>query len=92
MINSFRHKGLEKFYLTGKKSGIQPEHARKLKLILAWLDAAQEPRDVNLPGLGLHKLTGRLKNYLAVKVSGNWRVTFRFEGQNVVDVGYLDYH
>ncbi len=92
MIKHFRHNGLKAFYSTGNKSGIQPKHGRRLRLILARLDAVQEPRDMNLPGLGLHKLTGRLKDFWAVEVSGNWRVIFRFKRQDVTDVDYLDYH
>lgn len=92
MIKNFRHKGLEAFYSTGSKAGIQAKHAERLRLILARLDAAREPRDMNLPGLRLHKLTGRLKDFWAVDVSGNWRVIFRFEKKDTSDVNYLDYH
>jgi len=92
MIVRFLHKGLERFYASGTKSGIQPKHAERLRLILARLDTIMEPRDMNLPGLGLHKLTGRLRGFWSVEVSGNWRVIFRFEEDNVTDVDYLDYH
>lgn len=92
MIKNFRHKGLEAFYSRGSKAGIQAKHAERLRLILARLDAAHEPRDMNLPGLRLHKLTGQLKDFWAVDVSGNWRVIFRFEKQDTADVNYLDYH
>ena len=92
MIKCFRHKGLERFYSTGNKSGIEAKHEKRLRLILARLDAAREPRDMNLPGLGLHKLSGRLKNFWAVDVSGNKRVIFRFTQQDATDVDYLDYH
>lgn len=92
MIKTFRHKGIEAFYSTGSRAGIQPKHADRLRLILARLDAASEPRDIKLPGLNLHKLTGRLNGFWAVDVSGNWRVIFRFEKHNIVDVEYLDYH
>ncbi|MBI3813244.1 MAG: type II toxin-antitoxin system RelE/ParE family toxin [Nitrospinae bacterium] len=92
MIKNFRHRELEAFYSSGSKAGIQAKHVERLRLILARLDAAHEPRDMNLPGLRLHKLTGRLKNFWAVDVSGNWRVTFRFEKQDAADVNYLDYH
>lgn len=78
--------------MEGNKSGIQVKHIERLRLILARLDAAKEPRDMDLPGLRLHKLKGRLKNYWSVEVSGNWRVTFKFENQDVVDIDYLDYH
>lgn len=92
MIKRFRHKGLERFYSTGNKSGIEAKHEKRLRLILARLDAAREPRDMNLPGLGLHKLAGRLKDFWAVDVSGNKRVIFRFTQQDAIDVDYLDYH
>ncbi len=92
MIKNFRHKGLEAFYSTGSKAGIQAKHAERLRLILARLDAAHEPRDMNLPGLRLHKLTGRLKDFWAVDVSGNWRIIFSFEKQDAADVNYIDYH
>ena len=92
MIKSFRHKGLKAFYLTGSKAGINAKHSDRLRLILARLDAASEPRDMNLPGLRLHKLSGRLKDFWAVDVSGNRRVIFKFERQDVLDIDYLDYH
>ena len=92
MIKNFRHKGLEAFYSKGSKAGIQAKHAERLRLVLARLDAAGEPRDMNLPGLRLHRLTGHLKSYWAVDISGNWRVIFRFEKQDIIDVDYLDYH
>ena len=92
MIKSFKHKGLEKFFLKGTKAGIKPEHAKRLRLILARLHASKVPKDMQLPGLRLHKLTGDLKGFLAVDVSGNWRIIFGFEEQDVVDVDYSDYH
>jgi proteic killer suppression protein len=92
MINHFRHKGLAGFYETGSKAGIQAKHADRIRLILARLNASHEPRDLNLPGLRLHSLSGEYQGYWAVDVSGNWRIVFRFEGQDVIDVDYLDYH
>jgi toxin HigB-1 len=92
MIESFRHKGLEKFFVSGKTSGIRADHAKKLRLILARLSASQRPGDMALPGLRLHPLKGALKGYFAVDVSGNWRVVFRFNGPDAVDVDYVDYH
>lgn len=83
---------MEAFYFTGSRAGIQPKHADRLRLILARLDAACESRDIDLPGLKLHKLTGRLNGFWAVDVSGNWRVIFRFRKKDIVDVDYLDYH
>ena len=92
MIKSFAHKGLEKFFLTGSKSGIQPAHASKLRLILARLHASESPRDLALPGLRLHQLKGNREGVWAVDVSGNWRITFRFDGVDADVVDYEDYH
>jgi proteic killer suppression protein len=92
MITGFIHKGLERFYSTGKSSGIQASHAKRLRLILTNLDQAESPGDMDLPGLRLHELKGRRKGVWSVSVSGNWRVTFRFLGRNVEVVNYEDYH
>ncbi len=92
MIQSFKHKGLERFFKTGKKSGIQAKHANRLRLILGRLNASTSPVDMDLPGLYLHQLTGDRKETWSVRVSGNWRVTFRFEGVHAEVVDYEDYH
>jgi proteic killer suppression protein len=92
VIQSFRHRGLERFFLTGVKSGIRPEHADRLRLVLGRLAAATVPKDMDLPGLRLHPLKGKLKGRWSVSISGNWRVTFAFSGKDVVDVDYEDYH
>lgn len=92
MIQSFRHAGLEKFFRTGSKAGIQPAHAKKLSLQLATLDEAVEPLDMALVGWNLHELKGNLAGYWSVKVNGNWRMTFRFDEGDAVLVDYQDYH
>jgi len=92
MIKSFKHKGLQEFYETGSKKGIQPDHVAKLARILDRLFASIEPQDMRLPGYKLHKLSGKEKGTWSVWVSGNWRVTFQFEGENAVQVDYTDYH
>jgi proteic killer suppression protein len=92
VIISFRHKGLELFFRTGRKSGIQPQHARKLQLILTLLNRAKGAADVNGPGLFLHALSGKLSGFLSVRVNGNWRVVFRFNETDVELIDYLDYH
>lgn len=92
MIQSFRHGGLERFFTTGAKSGIRPEHANRLRLVLGRLAAATAPKDMDLPGLRLHPLKGKLKGRWSVTISGNWRVTFAFSGKDAIDVGYEDYH
>ena len=92
MIHGFKHKGLAKFFQTGSKSGIQAQHAERLALILGRLSAATSPKDIGLPGLELHPLKGDRKGVWAVKVSGNWRVTFLFVEKDADDVDYEDYH
>ena len=92
MIRGFKHKGLAKFFQTGSKAGIQAQHAERLELVLGRLSAATAPKDMGLPGLGLHSLKGNRKGVWAVTVSGNWRVTFLFVGKDADDVDYEDYH
>lgn len=92
MIQSFKHKGLKRLFENDDGSKIQPEHVRRLKRILASLDVADSPEQLDAPGWDLHKLKGKLKGFYAVRVSGNWRVIFRFEGEDAFDVDYLDYH
>lgn len=91
-IRSFQHKGLERFFSTGSKAGIQASHASKLGRLLSALNEAAAPHDMNLPGWGFHPLTGDMAGQYAVKVNGNWRMTFRFEGTDAILVHYQDYH
>jgi proteic killer suppression protein len=92
VIKSFAHQGLKRFFEAGSKAGIQPKHAARLRLILTVLSVAATPHDMALPGLGLPQLTGELADFWAVIVSGNYRIIFRFEGTDAVDVDYVDYH
>ena len=92
MIDSFRHRGLHKFYATGSKAGIRPDHADRLRLILGRLGAATDPKDMDLSGLRLHPLKGALKGRWSVTVSGNWRFTIAFTGKNAIQVDCEDYH
>lgn len=92
MIEGSRHRDLERFFLAGTKSGIRPEQAERLRLVLGRLAAATSPQDMNLPGLRLHRLKGRLKDRWSVTISGNWWVSFSFSGKNATQVDYEDYH
>jgi toxin HigB-1 len=92
VIKTFQHKGLEAYFRSGSKAGIQPAHAARLRLQLATLDASINPQGMNFPGWRLHPLTGKLAGHWAVSVNGNWRLTFKFEGQDAVLVDYQDYH
>ena len=92
MIQSFRHAGLKKFFLTGSKAGIQPVHATKLRMQLSLLNTAKNANRMNVPGWDLHPLKGALADHWSIKVNGNWRMTFTFDGVDAVLVGYQDYH
>ena len=92
MIKSFKHKGLGKFFHNNDHSQVNPKHAAKLARILDRLDASIRPQDMNLPNYKLHKLSGKEKGIWSVWVTGNWRVTFRFDGPDAVSVDYRDYH
>ncbi len=93
MIKSFRHKGLEKFFLTSETKGIQAKHAKRLRLILGIVDVLTSLDDFKqYPSLELHPLKRKMEGFWAVKVSGNWRVIFRWKSPDVYDVDYLDYH
>ncbi len=92
MILSFKHKGLERFFKTGKKSGIRANHVKRLQLILGRLNASTSVSDMDLPGLYLHQLGGSREGTWSVRVSGNWRVTFRLNGEDAEIVDYEDYH
>jgi toxin HigB-1 len=92
MIKSFIHKGLEDFFYDGTIKGIQAKHASKLGAILDRLDAANEIKDMNYPGAGLHLLLPKKKGRWAIKVSGNWRLTFEFKDGDALNINIEDYH
>lgn len=92
MIKSFRHKGLERFFLTGKTSGIQVAHAARLRRQLAALNEASNPKAMDIPGWRLHLLKGSLGGHWSIWVSANWRLIFAFDGTDAILVDYQDYH
>jgi len=92
LILTIRHKGLKLLYEKDDSRRVNPEHVDKLRNILARLDAAQEPDDMDLPGFRLHRLMGERTGTWFITVRANWRVTFRFDGEDVADVDYEDYH
>jgi proteic killer suppression protein len=92
MILSFRHKGVESFFQTGKNKGIQAIHANRLRELLTALNVARGPQDLNRPSWRLHPLVGDRAGFHAVTVQANWRLTFRFVGQDVELLDYVDYH
>lgn len=92
MIISYRDKALELYATKGDRSKLQQQHIAKIKTILTRLDAAKNAQMMNQPGYNFHSLSGKYEGFYAVKVSGNWRIIFRFEGEDAHDVDYLDYH
>ena len=92
MIKYFKNKALEKLYFEDDKRKINLNHVAKILRILNRLDASTNPRDMNLPAYKLHELKGKKKGIWSVWVNGNWRVTFEFEGNDAINVDYLDYH
>ena len=92
VIRTFRHGGIEAFFRTGSKAGIQPKHETRLRILLTTLHLASTPFDMNRPGWDCHLLKGDLRGHWSVKVNGNWRLTFAFEEQDAILVDYQDYH
>lgn len=92
MIKTFRHHGIERFFKTGSKAGIQPAHEARLRIQLTTLNLASTPKDMNRPGWNWDSLHGDLKGHWAVTVNKNWRLTFTFAGEDAILVDYRDYH
>ena len=92
MILSFRHRGLRLLFGDDDRRGIDTEHADKIARILARLQRATSPADMDIPGFRLHALRGDLAGYWSVTVRANWRIVFRFDGSDAADVDLVDYH
>jgi proteic killer suppression protein len=92
VIRMIKHRGLKRLYDGKSPKGVDPNHVARLQRVLTTLDVATVPSDMNIPGWGLHPLKGDRKGYWAVSITGNWRLTWRFDGENATDVDYEDYH
>jgi proteic killer suppression protein len=92
MLKTFRHKGLRRLFEGDHLSGVRADQVRRIGDVLAHLDMARHPRDLDLPGYRLHPLRGELKGHWSVTISGNWRIVFRFEDGDAFDVDLVDYH
>ena len=92
MILGFRHRGLKRLFENDEDRYVLSHHKERTRHILAHLDEANQPQDMNLPGYRMHPLAGNIAGFWAVRVSKNWRIIFRFEGRNAVDVDRIDYH
>jgi toxin HigB-1 len=92
MIHSFQHKGLKRFYESGSAAGVQPHHAKRLRMLLTALETAQSIEDMDIPGFRLHQLKGEERGRWSVWVNGNWRVTFEFKDGHAYVLNYEGYH
>jgi len=92
VIRSFKHQGLKRLYERGDRSGIRPDLLDTVERILTVLDSATTPQALDLPRYRLHQLKGDLKGFWSVTVRANWRIVFRFEGEDAFDVEMMDYH
>ena len=92
MIRSFRHRGLKRFFERGDRSVIRPDLQDRVEAMLAQLDVASSPEAMRIPNYRLHALKGDRKGYWSVTMKTNWRIVFRFEGEDVYDVELIDYH
>jgi proteic killer suppression protein len=92
MIKSIQSKALKRFWIKGDESGLKPEWRKKIKAVLTALETAEEPTELDAPGLGFHALTGDMKGRFALTVSYNWRITFGWDGKNATEIDLEDYH
>ena len=92
MIRTFKHRGLKRLYEKGDQSKVPSNQLELIEDILAFLDIAEKPQDLDKPGYNLHSLKGNFKGFWSVKVSGNWRIIFRFKDGDALDVNLIDYH
>jgi proteic killer suppression protein len=92
MLRTFRHRGLKRLFESDNPKGVRPDQVRRIRDVLAHLDEARYPSDLDLRGYRLHPLRGDLKGQWSVTISGNWRIIFRFEDGDAYDVDLVDYH
>jgi proteic killer suppression protein len=92
MIRSFRHRGLKRLFERDEKAQVRADMLARIENILAVLDRANHPDEMDLPGFRPHQLKGDLRGYWAVTVRANWRIIWCFDGADAVDVDLVDYH
>jgi proteic killer suppression protein len=92
VIRNFRHKGLQRLYLSGETRGILPAHAKRLLARMERLDAERATPDELPAQWDCHVFKDELAGYLAVSISAQWRLVFRFEDGEFCDLDYVQYH
>ncbi len=92
VIKSYSHRGLRRAHQRGNYHQVNAAYANRIARVIATLQAATKPSDLDIPGYRLHPLKGNLEGFWSIRVSANWRITFRMDGVHVVDVDLVDYH
>ena len=92
MIKTFKHKGLELYFTRNNSRLLNSQQVAKIRRLHDRLDAAEHIDDMDIPGFYLHPLKGKKQGFWSVRVSGKWRITFRFEKTHAYDVNLEDYH
>ena len=92
MIRTFKHSSLRRYFETGDPKGLAAEMVKIIQIRLNVLNRARELRDIALPGFDFHPLKGNRKGEQAIGVTGNYRMTFRFDSGDVLDLNLEDYH
>jgi len=92
MIRTLRHRGLKRLYEQGDVSRLRADQVNRIADVLAHLDQATKPAELDLPGYRLHPLKGDLKGFWSVTISGNCRIIFHFREGDAFDVDLVDYH
>jgi toxin HigB-1 len=92
MIRSFRSKALSRYYATGETAKLSVQNPTRIRRVLIALNDAKVPDDMNLPGMRFHGLKGQDRGRFTVDASGNWRITFGWDGMDAIDVDLEDYH
>ena len=92
VIKTFRHRGLKRLYEKGDTNKLRADQVNRIEDVLAHLDVASRPSEMDFPGYRLHRLKGDLKDVWSVNISANWRITFRFEDGDACDIDLVDYH
>ena len=88
----FIHRGLRRFHERGEVGALNSNYLARIRYIMRFLRDARSPSDMDIPGLRLHRLRGPRRGQWSVRVSGNWRIVFRFRDGEAVDIDLIDYH
>jgi toxin HigB-1 len=92
-IRSVRHRGLRRFLEDDDDRGLRPDLVDRVRKILAVLIVAPDMRGVQgPPGWRVHQLFGNRAGTWSISVTGNWRITFEVEDDEILHLDLEDYH